>query len=175
MRKIICLEPYIQRASAPCRAYALGSPSSSRQPSVTESVALPPDPGMRHMSSNCPALLDGHAHYTVEQLLELRRQMLRYARSTPPGAERNRRRQIADLLRRLFKNKEWLDAHLVDGSAIEYRVNTVAADGSSHKAIEIDCPDDAAAVEYAKQYIDGKDIELWQSNRKVAEFEHKPE
>jgi hypothetical protein len=38
-----------------------------------------------------------------------------------------------------------------------------------------DCPDDAAAVEYAKQYIDGKDIELWQSNRKVAEFEHKPE
>jgi hypothetical protein len=126
------------------------------------------------MSSNRLALLDDHAHYTVEQLLELRRQMLRFSRSTPPGAERNRRRQIADSLRRLFKNKEWLDAHLVDGSATEYRINTVDGDGS-HKAIEIDCPDDAAAIEYAKQYIDGKDIELWQSNRKVAEFEHKPE
>lgn len=45
----------------------------------------------------------------------------------------------------------------------------------SHQAIEVDCPDDTAAVEFAKQFIDGKDIELWQSNRKVAEFEHKPE
>jgi len=62
-----------------------------------------------------------------------------------------------------------------DGSATEYQVNTVDADGSSNKAIAVDCPDDAAAIEYAKQYIDGKDIELWQSNRKVAAFEHKPE
>jgi len=127
------------------------------------------------MSSNRLSLLDGHMHYTVEELLELRRQMLRFARSTPPGAERNRRRQIAASLRRLFKNKEWLDVHLVDGSATEYQVNTVDADGSSNKAIAVDCPDDAAAIEYAKQYIDGKDIELWQSNRKVAAFEHKPE
>jgi hypothetical protein len=51
----------------------------------------------------------------------------------------------------------------------------VEADGHSHKAIEIDCPDDAAAVEAAKQFIDGKDIELWQSNRKVAAFAHEPE
>lgn len=43
------------------------------------------------------------------------------------------------------------------------------------QAIEVNCPDDTAAVEFAKQFIDGKDIELWQSNRKVAEFEHKPE
>jgi hypothetical protein len=130
---------------------------------------------MRQMSSNRLSPLDGHTHFTVEELLELRRQMLRFARSMPPGAERNRRRQIVASLRRLFKNTEWLSAHLVDGSATEYRVNIVAADGSSHKAIEIECADDAAAVEYAKQYIDGKDIELWQSNRKVAEFEHKPE
>jgi hypothetical protein len=127
------------------------------------------------MPSNQIKRLDDHAHYTAEQLLELRRQMLRFARSTPRGPERNRRRQVARSLRRLFKNNKWLDAHLVEVSATEYRVNTVDADGSSHIAIEVDCPDDAAAVEYARQYIDGKDIELWQSNRKVAAFERKPE
>jgi hypothetical protein len=113
--------------------------------------------------------------YTVEQLLELRRQMLRFARSMPPGPARNERRQIGDSLRRLFRKKEWLDAHLVEESTTEYRIIKVEADGNSHKAIEIDCPDDAAAVETAKQFIDGKDIELWQSNRKVAFFEHEPE
>lgn len=127
------------------------------------------------MSSNRLTPLDGDTRYTVEQLLELRRQMLRFARSTPPGPERNRRRQIAASLRRLFKDKEWLDAHLVEGPTTEYRVTTLDADGRSDQAIEVDCPDDTAAVEFAKQFIDGKDIELWQSNRKVAEFEHKPE
>jgi hypothetical protein len=117
----------------------------------------------------------GRTRYTVEQLLELRRQMLRFARSMPPGSARNERRQIADSLRRLFKNEEWLAAHLVEESTTEYRVDIVDADGNCHKAIEIDCPDDAAAVETAKQFIDGKDIELWQSNRKVAAFAHEPE
>jgi hypothetical protein len=46
--------------------------------------------------------------------------MLRYARAFPPGAERNQRRQIALSLRGLFKNKAWLDTHVVsyDGSAL---------------------------------------------------------
>ena len=57
----------------------------------------------------------------------------------------------------------------------EYQVIVVEVDGNSHKAIEIDCADDAAAVETAKQFIDGKDIELWRNNRKVAAFEHEPE
>jgi hypothetical protein len=38
----------------------------------------------------------------------LRRQMLRFSRSMPPGPERNERRQIASSLRRLFKSKVWL-------------------------------------------------------------------
>ena len=49
--------------------------------------------------------------HTMSELIELRRQMLRFARSLPPGSERNNRRQIAASLRRLFRNKEWLDAH----------------------------------------------------------------
>jgi hypothetical protein len=54
--------------------------------------------------------------YTHSQLLELRRQMLRFARSLPIGPERNNRRQIASSLRSLFRNKAWLNAHTVEGS-----------------------------------------------------------
>jgi hypothetical protein len=59
---------------------------------------------------------DDHARYSIGQLVQLRRQMLRYARSLPPGPERNARRQIAASLRSLFRNKQWLDAHTVEGS-----------------------------------------------------------
>jgi hypothetical protein len=113
--------------------------------------------------------------YTLAELIELRRQMLRYARSISRGPERNERRQVADSLRRLFKNKEWLKVHLVGKSATEYRVNIMDPDGSSHQAIKLNSPDDAAAVESAKQFIDGKDIELWQNNRRVVTFAHRPE
>jgi hypothetical protein len=59
-------------------------------------------------------LVDDQARYTNSQLLQLRRQMLRYARSWPRGSsERNQRRQTAASLRSLSKNIEWLDAHTV--------------------------------------------------------------
>jgi hypothetical protein len=54
--------------------------------------------------------------YSVAELVELRRQMLRFSRSMPPGPDRNEHRQIATSLRWLFKNKAWLDAHTVEGS-----------------------------------------------------------
>jgi hypothetical protein len=75
--------------------------------------------------------------YTLTELIELSRQMLRYARSIPRGPERNERRQISDSMRRLFKNKDWLKAHLVGESGTEYRVNTVDLDGTSHQAIKL--------------------------------------
>jgi hypothetical protein len=53
--------------------------------------------------------------YSIEQLVELQRNTLRYARSFPPGAERNQHR-LAMSLRGLFKNKTWLDAHTVEAS-----------------------------------------------------------
>ena len=54
---------------------------------------------------------------TVAELVELRRQMLRFARSKPPGPARNEHRQTAMSLRGLFKNKHWLDAHTIEGFA----------------------------------------------------------
>src|ERR1700676_1294110 len=55
-------------------------------------------------------------HYSRDELTELRRTMLRYARSFPPGNERNHHLQIAVSLRRLFRNEKWLAAHTIKGS-----------------------------------------------------------
>jgi hypothetical protein len=56
------------------------------------------------------------SRYTMAELIELRRQMLRFARSLPRGSsERIERRPVAASLRNLFKNKRWLDAHTVEG------------------------------------------------------------
>jgi hypothetical protein len=54
---------------------------------------------------------EDHPRYTVAELVDLRRQMLQFARSTPRGPERNQKLQIAISLHRLFRNKVWLDAH----------------------------------------------------------------
>jgi hypothetical protein len=52
-----------------------------------------------------------HPLYSKAELIEHRRNILRYARSFPPGPERNQHRQVALSLRTLFKNIRWMDAH----------------------------------------------------------------
>jgi hypothetical protein len=52
--------------------------------------------------------------YSEAELLEHRRNILRYARAFPPGPERNQHRQVALSLRALFRNREWLSAHVLD-------------------------------------------------------------
>jgi hypothetical protein len=54
--------------------------------------------------------------YTFAELVEIRRQLVRYARSIPIGPERNQHRQVAASLRRLFMNQKWRDNHIVAGS-----------------------------------------------------------
>ena len=62
-------------------------------------------------------VLDDRDRFTIAQIVQLRRQMLRFARSLPRGSnERNERRQIAVSLRRLFRNKVWRDAHMMEDS-----------------------------------------------------------
>jgi hypothetical protein len=57
------------------------------------------------------------------------------------------------------------------GAVTEYRVYIVGDDGHFLRAIQLDCPDDRAAIESAKQLIDGHDIELWQRDRRIARFD----
>jgi hypothetical protein len=56
-----------------------------------------------------------HPLYCVDELIEKRRNILRYARTFPPGAERNQHRQIAVSLRALFRNKNWLATNTNQG------------------------------------------------------------
>jgi hypothetical protein len=55
----------------------------------------------------------------------------------------------------------------------DYRAYIIGSDGRIQKSMELDCADDAEAIEKAKQFVDGQDIELWQRERRVARFEHK--
>ncbi len=55
----------------------------------------------------------------------------------------------------------------------EYRAYVLDQDGHISRAIELVCPDDEIAKEYAKRLVDGHDGELWQCDRKIASFQHK--
>lgn len=56
----------------------------------------------------------------------------------------------------------------------EYRVYLIGADGHFQNSVPLECADDEAATEQAKQLVDGHDVELWQRDRKIATFKHEP-
>ncbi len=56
-----------------------------------------------------------------------------------------------------------------------YRAYIIGDDGHFIKANALDCLDDKAAIESAKQFVDGHDVELWQEDRCVARLNRKPE
>jgi hypothetical protein len=53
--------------------------------------------------------------YSLDELNELRRHVLRYARTFPLGDERNQHLHVAVCLRALFKNEKWLRTHTREG------------------------------------------------------------
>ena len=54
----------------------------------------------------------------------------------------------------------------------EYRAHIIRTDGQFLGALKLICSDDASAKEYAKQLVDGHDIELWQGERRIERFNH---
>jgi hypothetical protein len=56
----------------------------------------------------------------------------------------------------------------------DYRVYVLDSDGHFVRAILLDCPDDNAASESAKQFVDSDNIELWQRDRLIAKFDRTP-
>ena len=51
--------------------------------------------------------------YTLAELYELRRVIIKHARSMPPGPARNEHRQIASSMRLLARDGKWLAVHIV--------------------------------------------------------------
>jgi hypothetical protein len=58
---------------------------------------------------------------------------------------------------------------------IYYRAYVVGSDGHFQIAHSLDCKDDEAAIEAAKQFVDGHDVEVWQQNRKITRLARKSE
>ena len=52
-----------------------------------------------------------------------------------------------------------------------YRAYVIGRDGMFEAAITLDCADDEAAKESARQLDLDKDVELWQGDRRIARFE----
>ncbi len=52
----------------------------------------------------------------------------------------------------------------------DYRAYIIGLDGHIQKRFEFYCSDDEEAGERAKQYVDGRDVELWHRGQKIAEF-----
>jgi hypothetical protein len=52
-----------------------------------------------------------------------------------------------------------------------YRVYVLGSNGHVDGRVEFFCPDDETAKERAKQLINGRDIELWLSDQRIACFE----
>jgi hypothetical protein len=48
-----------------------------------------------------------------------------------------------------------------------YRVYIVGRDGRFVAVREIEAPDDTAALKLARQYVDGRDVEVWQRERRI--------
>jgi hypothetical protein len=57
----------------------------------------------------------------------------------------------------------------------DYRVYILDQDGHVSSAIGFVCPDDEAAKKYARQFVDGHDVELWHGDRQIATFDCEPE
>jgi hypothetical protein len=54
----------------------------------------------------------------------------------------------------------------------EYRAYIIATDGRFLRTVELICPNEDTAKEYARQLVDGHDVELWQDDRKIESFKH---
>jgi hypothetical protein len=49
----------------------------------------------------------------------------------------------------------------------DYRIYILANNDEVTKRIRIECADDEAAIAVARQYIDGRDVEVWQGDRRI--------
>jgi|ERR1700730_17013360 hypothetical protein len=85
-------------------------------------------------------------------------------------------------IRLLFKSAQTQAQGPVPGSEppgetnamAEYRIYVIGSHGHFIQVINLDCADDKAAIESAKQFVGDHALELWQGDRHIAKFDPKP-
>jgi hypothetical protein len=55
----------------------------------------------------------------------------------------------------------------------DYQVYIVDDDDRIVAHTDLDCTDDSVAIECAKQFVNGHDIELWQRDRRITKLDRK--
>ena len=55
----------------------------------------------------------------------------------------------------------------------DYRADILGPDGHVHTRVDLRRDDDGEAIRLARQLVDGRDVELWQLDRKIETFKHK--
>lgn len=53
----------------------------------------------------------------------------------------------------------------------KYMAYLFGVDGHIRRAEVVECVDDKSAIDAAKQFLDGHDVELWERGRKIAWFD----
>jgi hypothetical protein len=56
---------------------------------------------------------------------------------------------------------------------VDYRAYELDAKGHVKRRIDFEADDDAAALQHARQYVDGHDVEVWMRDRVVGKLPHK--
>ena len=101
------------------RGTLIQSSPTNRHLSVTESFSR-----LTQRVSIIPSTVE-NKRYTMAELYELRRVIIKHSRSIPPGPARNEHRQIATSMRSLSRDRDWLAVHTVE---IEAAIATVYGD-----------------------------------------------
>jgi len=56
----------------------------------------------------------------------------------------------------------------------EYRAYIIGPDSHVQKRIDLRCANEAEAIRFTRQLVDGHDVELWQLDRRIKTFKHAP-
>lgn len=58
---------------------------------------------------------------------------------------------------------------------MDYRLYIIGEDGHIERRLDLEADDDAGALEQTRQYVDGKDLELWHRGQLIAKIPHRNE
>jgi hypothetical protein len=103
-----------------------------------------------------------------ERLSEEAKRLREEAKSLPPGPQQEALLRRARQAETGSHMSQWLRTPELQ----DYRAFVVGGDGHVLQRHEFWCANDEEAKERARQFVDGKDVELWHRDHRIATFRH---